>query len=233
VIELAMGLFCLLWVPLSYFLRRMLAAGSGGGIWALIFGGAVVLVQFFVGPLVAPGCFGFDRWLSGFVDIVSVPVLVPLVLYLLFVEMKLISPKTDYAGFVLLWLIPLAAFRTLGWISPPSLVMLVVVPLLWTSLAVGIPALFAHARKREHWHGMIPAVLCMAVLPFSAATSWWAFFIHETLMGFLFLVISAVPALVSTVLSFRRLVLERNQAVTAPEDGCFSDEDEELEEQLP
>jgi len=232
-----MGLFCLLWVPLSYFLRRLLAVGSrGGGIWALIFGSAVVIAQFFVGPLVEPGCFGFDRWLSGFVDIVSVPVLAPLILYLLFVEMNLLSPKTDYAGFVLLWLIPLSAFRATAWLSPASLVMLVVVPLLWVSLAVGIPALFAYARKRGSWYGMAPALLCMAVLPFSAATSWWAFFIHETLLGFLLLAISAAPALASTALSIARLVAARDRATPASAIEAMEEaetEDAEPEDEFP
>ena len=192
----------------------------------MLFGSAVVIIEFFAGPLVHPGAFGFYRWLSGFVDIVSVPVLVPLILYLLFVEMNLVSSKTDYAGFVLLWLIPLAAFRTAGWLSTQSPVMLLVVPLLWTSLALGVPALFEYARKRDSWYGMAPAVLCMAILPFSAATSWWAFFIHETLMGFLFLVISAIPALVSTALSFARLISARDQAVPVTE----GEEDEPLED---
>jgi len=203
-------------VPLAYCLRRLLAAGSGvGGIWALVFGSAAVILQFFAGPLVDPGAFGFYRWLSGFVDIVSIPVLAPVVLYLLFVEMQVVSPKTDHVGFTLLWLVPLAAFRVTAWISPPSPVMLVLVPVLWVALAVGIPALFACARKRREWYSMAPFLLCMAILPFSAATSWWAFFSHRTLMGVFFLLASVAPALVSVVLSTIRAMAAEGETPAA------------------
>jgi len=214
-----MGFFCLLWVPLAYVLRRVLAAGSGtGGIWAIIFGSAAVILRFFAGPLVDPEAFGFYRWLSAFVDIVSIPVLAPIVLYLLFVEMQVIPQKTDYIGFTLLWLVPMSAFRVTHWISPPSPIMLVLVPVLWTALAVGIPALFACARRRDGWVGMAPFVLCMAILPFSAATSWWAFFSHQPLTGLVFLGISVTPALVALASAVLALVRAGNRVLPDPED---------------
>jgi|GEM_PF-585880 len=225
-----MGFFCLLWVPLAYVLRRVLAIGNGtGGIWALIFGSVAVIIQFFAGPLVDPGAFGFYRWLSGFVDIVSIPVLAPLVLYLLFVEMQVISPKTDYIGFTLLWLVPMSAFRVTTWISPPSLVMLVLVPVLWTALAVGIPALFVCARKRRDWYSMAPFVLCMAILPFSAATSWWAFFSHRPLTGLLFLLVSVAPALVALVSAFVVIVKARSQGLESGADAVEPKDEDESE----
>jgi len=227
-----MGLFCLFWIPLAYFFRRTVAVGSAGGsAWALVFGSVLVAVQFFVGPLVDPGYFGFYRWLSSFVDVVSAPVLVPLVLYLLFVEMGLVSAKTDYASFALLWLVPLSAFRAAQWLSPPSPVMLVIVPMLWASLALGIPAMVGVAKKHRCWYVIAPAAMCIAALPFAAATSWWAFFSHRTAIGFLFLAISVFPSLVSSAIPLFLMVMGRRPEAAESvlpeedlEDGEFEDD---------
>ena len=202
-----------MWVPLFYFLRRALAPrGGGGSVWALILGSAVVVAQFFAGPFVEPGAFGPYRWASGFVDVVSGPVLVPLILYLLFVEMGLVSAKSDYAAFALLWLVPLSAFRAMDWISPPAPHSLVLVPVLWTSLAVGIPEAFAFAKRNARLAA--PAALAMLALPFAAATSWWAFYSHRPAAGFLFLAASAAPMLASLAASFAALL--RGRCAPAP-----------------
>jgi len=171
-------------------------------VWALIFGSVAVVAQYFAGPLVDPGGFGLDRWTAGFVDVVGVPVLVPLVLYLLFVEMGLVSRRVDHAGFVLLWLIPLSAYRAIQWISPRSPVTLILVPVLWSAIAVGMAGMFEVARK-SRWHLAVPLAVCMAALPFAAATSWWAFFSHRPGLGLALLVASVVPALVCVVSWFR------------------------------
>jgi len=227
-VKQAMAFFCLLWIPLSYVLRRLLVVGSGGGgIWPLLFGSLLVIIQFFVGPLVDPGGFGFYRWLSGFVDVVSMPVLVPLVLYLLFVEMRLISPKSDYVSFVLLWLIPLSAFRAMNWLSPPSPVMLVLVPVLWASLAVGMPTLIARARRYSQWYYIALTALCIAALPFAAATSWWAFFSHRPTLGFVFLSLTILPALISVLWAFISLASARGRAVPVSGITVADPDDEE------
>jgi len=187
-------------------------------VWALIFGSAAVVAQFFSGPLVAPGEFGLDRWISGFVDVVSIPVLVPLVLYLLFVEMGLVSGRADHAGFALLWLVPLSAYRAIQWVSPQSPVMLVLVPVLWSAIAVGMVGMFELAR-RSRWYLAAPLAICMAALPFAAATSWWAFFSHRPELGYTLLVASVTPALVSAVSWFRP------QPLTHDEDADCIDEE--------
>jgi len=218
-----MGLFCLLWIPLAYFLRRSIAAGrGGGGVWPLILGSAAVIAQFFAGPLVYPGGFGFSRWASGFVDVVSVPALAPLVLYLLFVEMGFVSPKEDCAGFALLWLFPLSGFRAAGWISPPSPVMLVLVPALWSAIALGIPAMAARAKKCESRLAAAPLALCIAALPFAAATSWWAFYSHLYLAGFLLFLASAAPALASTAAALSSMAMARKHALAGSGEAGFS-----------
>jgi hypothetical protein len=197
-----MIIFCLLWIPLFYFFRRSFTTGGyGGHAWALLLGCAVVALQFFFSPLVAPGEFGLSRWLSSFVDITGVPVLVPLVVYWLLVALRRFSTNVDYAGFALLWLIPLAAFHTIN-NSQSSPIMLMVVPLLWTAQSVGIPFFISCMVRYLRWYIMIPSILGIIILPVIAATSWWAFFSHQTLMGFLLFSVSLVPAVVSIVLDF-------------------------------
>jgi hypothetical protein len=101
-------------------------------------GAVAVAVQYFAGPLVTPGAFGFPRWMSGFVDIVGLPALIPLMVCGALVMLRVFPRNADYAGFALLWLIPLAAIRSMSGNSPPSPLPLIVVPLLWSAQAVGI-----------------------------------------------------------------------------------------------
>ncbi|MCL2608899.1 MAG: hypothetical protein FWD94_03220 [Treponema sp.] len=195
-----MGLFCLLWIPLCYFLRRTLATGPSG-VLAFVCGILAVVVQLFVGSLVPAEGFGVSRWLSAFVDVVSLPVLVPLVLYLLFVEMRLVSPSADYSSFVLLWLVPLSLFRLGTWIFPSVPLMLVLPPVLWSSLALGIPRIFASMLRSGEWRQVVPRAAAIAVLPFAAATSWWAFFSHRPVLGGLCLAATCLPALAAVGLA--------------------------------
>jgi hypothetical protein len=196
----------------------MLAPGNtGGGVFALAFGCLGVAALFFTGPLVQPGGFGFSRWLSGFMDVVSIPALIPLILYLLFVEMTLLSPGSDHAGFALMWLVPLSAFRAMQWISVPSPATLVLVPVLWSALALGMPAMLALARKcadadsadgnpSKKTSLIVLLVAAMVILPFAAATSWWAFFTNLPVLGAGLLALTCAPALVSLCVSFGRLL---------------------------
>ena len=175
-----------------------------GWVWALFAGSIVALFQFLNGPLVAPGGFGFSRWASGFVDIVALPVLVPLFLYLLLFCLKFLSGNVDFAGFALVWIIPGAIVRSLTWgYIQRDFILLVVVPVLWTAIAVGI-SFFIKLIP-----GSRPVVIvlsCLAILsiPFSAATSYWAFFSQRTIMGVLFFAAAVAPMLVSVCISFIR-----------------------------
>ena len=204
-IECAMNLFCLLWIPVFYFFRRTITPSSvpgSGYLWALLPGCAVVLVQYFVGPLVRAGGFGLSRWATGFIDIVSLPVLLPLAACFLLVALKALPAGVGTTEFILLWLIPLAAFRSVTWNSQRTPMMLVVVPLLWTALAVGIPFFIHFIVNRSRWYIMVPSVLGAIALPLAAATSWWAFFSQRGRLGFLLLVASLVPAAVTLTLRF-------------------------------
>ena len=201
-----MALFCFLWVPLFYLFWRCITTGSNTGwVWALIAGFISALLQFLLGPLVDPVGFGFSRWASGFVDIVALPVLVPLLLYLLLFVLKVVPAVDGFANFALIWLIPTAGARSLTWgaLQHDSIV-LVLVPILWTAIAVGIPFfinLFQSGRPPA-----ILALFCMAILavPIAATTAYWAFFSQRTVMGVIFFLVAAAPMTISASLSFFR-----------------------------
>ncbi len=135
-----MSVFCLLFVPLFYFFRRSVTETNGsGGVWALLLGSLTAVIQFFLGYFVSPGGFGLTRWLFGFVDIVSVPVILPLVIYSILFLFRSFSGEPDFTNFTLLWLIPVAVLRAIAWSETSDSILLIAAPILWTSLAVGIP----------------------------------------------------------------------------------------------
>jgi hypothetical protein len=197
-----MSLFCFLWAPLFYLFRRSLGAGEGGAgsVLALLLGSLAAILQFFIGSLVDPGGFGLSRWVSGFVDIVAIPALVPILVCLLFTALRLLSGTPDFANFALLWLIPAGALRSISWSSLGDPVLLVLVPLLWTAIALGLPfflASFAYPRPPI----IVLSILAMAVLLVLAAASYWAFFSQKNLLGFCLLAAVLTPAVVSIVRS--------------------------------
>ena len=198
-----MSLFCLLWMPLFYLFWRTVTGNNtaAGGVWALLAGSVIALLQFFLGSLVDARGFGFSRWVSGFIDIVTLPALVPLLIYFALISLKIITGTMDFANFALLWLIPGAAIRTLGWSSLNDPILLVLVPILWTAIAVGIPFFIALILSSPKWV-IAPASLAILIIPFAAASSYWAFYSQKASMGFLFLLVAAAPLLVSMVLSF-------------------------------
>jgi hypothetical protein len=203
-----MTVFCFLWMPLFYLFRRSLVGETGSGaVWALILGSAVALVQFLTGSFIEPGGFGLSRWISGMVDIVVLPVLLPLLVYLFFVIFRVSSSgPADFANFALLWLIPGAGLRAVGWSTANDPTLLILVPLLWTALAIGIPFFIDCMMRFFHWYVVIPCGLGILVLPFLAATSWWAFYSQITLYGVVFLALTAVPLVVSMILALRKAI---------------------------
>ena len=171
-------------------------------MWALLLGSITAIFQFFLGNLITPGGFGFSRWMSSFVDIVSLPVIIPLLVYLLFVLLRIFSGNADFANFALLWLVPVAAIRSVSWASHSAPILLVLVPLLWTALATGIPFFINRIAQGFRWYVIIPSAFGILALPLAAATAWWAFFSQRTLLAFLLLFVSLIPMIVSVVLNF-------------------------------
>jgi len=193
-----MTFFCLLWVPLFYLLRRSLnGEGSSGGVWALLLGSITAIIQFLLGYILSPGGFGYSRLLFGFVEIVSVPVLIPFIMYLLISVFRGFSSNADFADFSLLWLIPVGALRALSWSSMNDPILLVMAPLLWTALAVGISFFINWMTASFNFLFALISILCIFILPISAAATYWAFFSQQTLLGFVLLFVTHIPFLLS------------------------------------
>ncbi|MDR2434092.1 MAG: hypothetical protein LBD47_05960 [Treponema sp.] len=198
-----MSFFCLLWVPLLYLFRHSLTAeGGAGGVWALLLGSLTAIFQFFLGSIVDPGGFGFSRWLYGFVDVVTLLVLVPCAVYLLLILCRAFSGPPDFTHFILLWLIPVAALRAVSWSSLNDPLLLVISPLLWTALAVGIPFFIRLIIRRFRWYVVIPSGLCIAALPLAAASSYWMLFSQQPLPGFSLFAAVVTPMVISLVIDF-------------------------------
>ena len=204
-----MSLFCLLYIPLLYFLRRWPSAGGWPsaereGVWGLPLGAVAVAARHLFGPLAPPGGFGFSRWLSGFFEIVSLPVIISFALCALLVKLRTLPADVSYADFALQYLIPLAAYRSVNWISPGHPEFLVVVPVLWTAQAVGIPFFFGLVAKNTRWYVLFVLSLGVSLLPVAAATAWWAFYCQRPIVGLVLLFVSIIPAAVSVILDFSR-----------------------------
>jgi len=206
-----MSVFCLLWVPVFYFFRRSISGGKAGmGWWALGLGCAAVLVRYLTGPFITPTGFGLSCWLNGFIDIVSLPVLVPIIVCVLLTALRLFPSDVDIDGFTFLWLVPFTFYYSVDRSLLYSPVMLVLVPLLWTTQVLGISFFIGCMYKYPRWYVIIPSIPAALSLPLTAATSWWAFYSQQTQAGCLFLFISLIPALISLIYeSSRGLNMEK------------------------
>jgi len=150
--------------------------------------------QFFVGDLVEAGGFGLDRWISVAVNIVALPVALPLAVAGMLAALRALKAPGGLADFALLWLIPVAAMRAVDWGAGRDPLFLVMTPVLWTLLVPGA-ALFAGVLFRSRWSLAVPAGLGLVALPLAATTSFWAFYAQNLILGIVLLVVSAVPAL--------------------------------------
>jgi hypothetical protein len=204
-----MSLFCFLWMPLFYlFWRSITPSGSAGepsrdtgGIWALILGSLVAIIQFFLGSFIRPGAFGLSQWFSACIDIVALPAVIPLLVCFLFFRLRVLSGSANYTNFALLWLIPGAAIRAVSWSAQSDPSLLVLTPVLWTAIAVGVPFFTATLTGQFKWT-FIPKAMAMCILPFLAATVYWAFFAQKTVLGFLLLALTLMPLVFSVTVSF-------------------------------
>jgi hypothetical protein len=190
-------------MPLFYLFWRSIAAPGGaedsGGLWALVLGSAVASIRFFLGPFVHPAAFGLSRWFSACVDIVALPAALPLLVCLLISRLRALR-AVNYTSFALLWLIPEGAGRGLSWSALNDPALLVLTPVLWTAIAVGVPWF----RPSGPRYKAIPGVMAMAALPLLAAAVYWAFFAQITWLGFLLLALTLIPLGVSVTVSFYR-----------------------------
>jgi hypothetical protein len=200
-----MSLFCFLWMPLFYLFWRSIAESGTdtGGVWALLLGSVVAFIRFLVGSFVNPGAFGLSRWFSACVDIVALPAVLPLLACAIFSRLRRVPGPANYANFALLWLIPGAAIRAVSWSTRNDPALLVLVPLLWTAIAGGIPffiKMIEGPAKSTH----APAFAAMGALPFLSATVYWAFFAQKTALGFLLLAPTLAPLVISVAANWHR-----------------------------
>jgi hypothetical protein len=207
----AVSLFCFLWMPLFYLFWRSIAPSGAagetsrdsGGIWALILGSLVAIIQFFLGSFIRPGAFGLSRWFSACIDIVTLPAAIPLLVCFLFFRLRILLGSANYTNFAILWLIPGAAIRAVSWSAQNDPSLLVLTPILWTAIAVGIPFFIAMPTRQFKWI-LILKVIAMGLLPFLAATVYWAFFAQKTVLGFILLALTLMPLGFSITVSFYR-----------------------------
>ena len=162
-------------------------------MWALLLGSITAITQFFLGDFVSPGGFGFSRFLFGFIEITSLPVLIPLIFYLIILIFKRFSEEMDFVNFALLWLIPVAALRALSWSSTNDPILLIMAPLLWTALAVGIPFFINLMINNLRWYIIAVSVLCILIMPVLACIVYWAFFSQQELLGYTLLIVTHIP----------------------------------------
>jgi ABC-type sugar transport system permease subunit len=203
-----MSLFCLLWTPLFYFFRKssVLEGSAGSGsVWALLLGSITALAQFLLGPVVEPVGFGLSRWLNACIDMIGLPAVLPLLVYFLFVFLRVVSGSADAANFALLWLIPGGALRAVSWSPQRDPSLLVLIPFLWTAVAVGIP-FFINIILNTRIAVIIPASLGILIVPILAATVYWAFFSQDFFLGFLLLPITASPMIIAVIRGFLKTV---------------------------
>ncbi len=195
-----MSLFCLA-LPLFFFLFwKSLSdenAVSVGGIWAVVLGSILALVHFFISPLITSGEFGFRQWLIGFVDVIVFPVITALGICLLFKLLKLYSSTIHITNFMLLWSFPFAIVQMMTRSTQAEPLYLVIVPLIWIALAAGFGFFIENIPEVKRW----AAVLCIAgtvLLPFIAATAYWALFSQNYILGYILFGITLAPMLFQT-----------------------------------
>ncbi|MCL2184653.1 MAG: hypothetical protein FWB86_02195 [Treponema sp.] len=199
-----MSIFCLLWVPFFYLFRRSFSHNGGSGVWALILGSITAIIQFFLGYIISPGGFGFSRFLFGFVDLVSVPVLIPCLIYLIILIYQKFSKSIDFANFALLWLIPVGALRAISWGSTNDPIFLIMTPLLWVAVSMGISFFINLMISKFRWYTVIVSIICILILPALSCIIYWAFFSQQTMMGFGLLIAIHIPLGLSLLFDIKK-----------------------------
>jgi membrane-associated HD superfamily phosphohydrolase len=201
-----MVLFCVLWAPCCYLFWLQIRPKNlaSGWPWALLCGSLAGLFRFFMPTLIDPDGFGISRWLSAAFDYIALPVLVPFACF--FVLKKIRGAKqtsfmaaiTDICGFMLVALIPISLVRSIAWSAQRDPIRLVLSPLLWTAIVIGLYPLLHIPLKNEPVKKII-ATLSIAALLAISISSWWQFFCQNLLFGYAFLFPPLVLMLVTLI----------------------------------
>jgi hypothetical protein len=188
VVNFPMSFFCMFWTPLVLFFWNSLNTrehGNFGGLWAFILGILVSVFHYLFYPFVKASGFGLSLWFHTLIDIVSVPAVLPLLVFALFTVLRLPGTGADPAKFVLTALIPAGVLRAIGWSGQNAPLYLVLIPLIWTMLALGV-SFFTRLVFRNFLLWLI-TLLSVIVLAPLAATVFWAFYGQMPFTGFLLL----------------------------------------------
>jgi hypothetical protein len=194
-----MSLFCLFWTPLVLLLWVFLNSGNrgnSGGILAFVLGSLVSVLHCLFYPVINAAGFGLSLWLFALINIVLIPAVLPFLFFILLALPGLFKGQADPAKFVLFALVPAGITRAIGWSAQNDPLYLILVPLLWTMLALGISFLGRLIRE-SFFPWIIPLLLAVLLLPLTAAAVFWAFYGQMFPAGFILLAALSIPSIVA------------------------------------
>lgn len=155
------------------------------------------------GPVIQDNAFGFMRWLYYFIDILSLPLIIPLLLGLFVFIFLRRDSFYSVMEFTLVYFIPESFFRAMLWSEIPDPVLLVAVPVLWTALAIGIPYLLMLFHEEIGILSYGSLVGAIVLVPLSN-TAIWALYERNFLLGISLFVFSLFPCLFMSVQLYRK-----------------------------
>lgn len=192
-----MILFSIFWIPALYLFVEALQQPQDrekkGLVLALLGGSFMGVLNFFIPHLIPELSYDVLLWLRGFIDVVAIPVLLPLAFrYVIQIRYKH-KNYIEINQFILIWLIPVALVKSIQWNHNKDGILLVLVPLLWGALSTGIPWLI---KKAEEEIGFISFLVYAAavLLPVIATTAYWAWVPKLYIVAFPAALISIIPS---------------------------------------
>jgi hypothetical protein len=195
-----MSFFCMFWTPLVLLFWNSLDTrerGSSGGVWAFILGTLISVFHYLFYPFVKASGFGLSLWFYALIDIVFVPAALPLLVFALFTVLGLSGTGADPARFVLTALIPAGVLRAIGWSGQSAPLYLVLVPLIWTMLALGVS--FLARIDSGNFPLWLITLLSTIILAPAAAVVFWAFYGQMPFTRFLLLALLSIPSLIALI----------------------------------
>ncbi len=220
-----MSLFCFLVVPLFLAFRHSLGYERGGrrGLTlAFALGLVAALLRRAIGDIVPAGLFGFLRWLHLFADRSALPALLPLAAWYALKRYRGAAFDAERTDFILVWLVPVAALRAIVWSAGGNSADLVLAPIFWIAIAVGVPP-FIDAVGEEYGIRAFGAGSVAVLVPLLCVTADWAFFAHLPLIGLLSAAAGVAPAVGETVRAFRAARPAEIREADAESAGAASD----------
>ncbi|GHT49536.1 hypothetical protein FACS1894102_4330 [Spirochaetia bacterium] len=209
-----MILFCALWVIAFYlFWQTIRPEGiSSYPVIALIAGCLSAIARYFIPQIVEPHDFKITLWLNSFADYIAIPVLYPLIVFVIFTHIKTLLARRnifinsishdktqtleiDYTGFMLCALIPSALGHVIAWSVLLDPIRLVITPFLWTSCIVIFYPLIKFFTNNSI-KNKIAAISGITATLFAAVTAWYLFFAKQFLYALILLSIIIILKLI-------------------------------------